>query len=368
MHSVWQTKTDKIMQQSLLMFSSAFICACMAIAVLRPVAVRVGLVDIPRGRKQHQGAVPLVGGIATYCGLALALLLFADTTLQPLYFLLCTGSIVLLGVFDDYLDLSVKLRLAVQTLVALGMTYSLDLHLSSLGDLFGFGVIELGVFGLPVTLLAVIAAINAFNMTDGIDGLAGMLSLVSFISIAIFMSLWGQQTYAGLAWLLALAMLPYLACNLNMLPGYRIFMGDAGSMLIGLSVIWLLLLGTQSETASFRPVTALWIIAIPLMDMVAIMLRRIRKGQSPFVADREHLHHISLRLGLTSRESLALITSLACIFACIGIIGEYLLLPDYFMLLLFLLLFAAYLYLLQHIWRIVSKLRHKVLQQRQTIK
>ena len=353
------------MHEPLLLYVSAFICASVAIALLRPLAVRVGLVDIPRGRKQHQGAVPLIGGIASYCGLAVALLFFADTTLQPLYFLACTGIIVTLGVFDDYLDLSVKLRLAVQTLVALAMTYSLDLHISSLGNLFGFGIIELGIAGLPITLVAVIAAINAFNMTDGIDGLAGMLSLVSFISIAIFMSLWGQQLHASLALLLALAMLPYLACNLNLLPGFRIFMGDAGSMLIGLSVIWLLLVGTQSESASFRPVTALWIIAIPLMDMVAIMLRRIRKGQSPFVADREHLHHISLRLGLTSRESLLLITSLACIFACIGIIGEYLLLPEALMLALFLLLFTVYVYLLQHIWRIISHLRQHALRQRQ---
>lgn len=347
-------------------FAALYVVACvaasLAIWLLYPLSMRVGLVDIPRGRKQHQGAVPLIGGIATYIGLVCALLL-ADSNIQPLYYLACTGVIVLLGVFDDYLDLSVKLRLAVQTLVGLAMTYSLNLHLASLGNLFGLGVVELGVFGLPVTLLAVIAAINAFNMTDGIDGLAGMLSLVSFVSIAIFMALWGQQHYAALALLLALAMLPYLACNLNFIPGRRIFMGDAGSMLIGLSVIWLLILGTQSESASFRPVTALWIIAIPLMDMIAIMIRRIRKGQSPFQADREHLHHISLRLGLSSRESLLLISALACIFACIGIIGEYLLIPDVIMLLLFLALFATYLYLLQHIWRIISRIRHKRLQQ-----
>lgn len=343
------------------LYSLAFIASAVAIWLLYPLSVRVGLVDIPRGRKQHQGAVPLIGGIAIYFGLVTALGV-AGTSLEPLYYLICTGVIVLLGVFDDYLDLSVKLRLAVQTLVALAMSYSLNLHLGSLGNLFGFGVVELGVLGLPVTILAVIAAINAFNMTDGIDGLAGTLSLISFASIAIFMSLWGQQHYAMLAILLAVALLPYLACNLNFIPGYRIFMGDAGSMLIGLSVIWLLILGTQSESASFRPVTALWIIAIPLMDMLAIMIRRIRKGQSPFQADREHLHHISLRLGLSSRESLLLISALAAIFACIGIIGEYLLIPDVIMLLLFLLLFGAYVYLLQHIWRIISHIRHKRLQ------
>ena len=96
------------------------------------------------------------------------------------------------------------------------------------------------------------------------------------------------------------------------------------------------------------------------MDMVAIMIRRVRKGQSPFMADREHLHHISLRLGLNSRESLTLITALACIFACIGIIGEYLLVPEGIMLLLFLLLFAGYIQLLQNIWRILSALRRRL--------
>ena len=347
------------MPLSAMLYLSAIGTAIAAIALLYPLSVRIGLVDIPRGRKQHQGAVPLIGGIATYCGLATALLLLADSSIQPFYYLACSGVIVVLGVFDDYLDLSVKLRLAVQTLVGLAMTYSLDLHIASLGNLFGFGVVELGVLGLPITLIAVIAAINAFNMTDGIDGLAGMLSLVSFITLAIFMTLWGQQLYASLALVIAIALLPYLACNLNLIPGRRIFMGDAGSMLIGLSVIWLLIIGTQSETASFRPVTALWIIAIPLMDMIAIMVRRIRKGQSPFQADREHLHHISLRLGLSSRESLALITALACICACIGIIGEYLLVPDLVMLLLFLAVFGAYLYSLQNIWRIISHFRHK---------
>uniref|UniRef100_A0A486XVR0 Undecaprenyl-phosphate alpha-N-acetylglucosaminyl 1-phosphate transferase n=1 Tax=Rheinheimera sp. BAL341 TaxID=1708203 RepID=A0A486XVR0_9GAMM len=347
------------MPEHIMLYFVALLASGLAIWLLYPLSVHIGLVDIPRGRKQHQGAVPLIGGIATYCGLAAALLLFADNSIQPFYYLACSGVIVLLGVFDDYLDLSVKLRLMVQTMIGLAMTFALNLHLASLGNLFGMGGIELGILGLPVTVLAVIAAINAFNMTDGIDGLAGMLSLVSFSTIAIFMTLWGQQHYAALALLLALALLPYLACNLNLIPGRRIFMGDAGSMLIGLSVIWLLIIGTQSESASFRPVTALWIIAIPLMDMIAIMLRRIRKGQSPFQADREHLHHISLRLGLSSRESLILITALACIFSSIGIIGEYLLLPDWLMLGLFLLVFSGYIYLLQHIWRIVSHLRKR---------
>lgn len=342
-----------------LLLCSGLLGCALALAIYYPISRKIGLVDIPRGRKQHQGAIPLIGGLAVYTGLLISLLLFGPATLQSGYYLACAGAIVLLGAFDDYLDLSVSLRLAVQLLLGLLMIYSLDLHISQLGNLFGLGAFSLGPLGIPFTLIAVIAAINAFNMTDGIDGLAGMLSLVSFSCIALFMLLWGQPHYALLPLLMMVALLPYLALNLNLWPARKVFMGDAGSMLIGLSVIWLLILGTQSETASFRPVTALWIIAIPLMDMLAIMFRRLAKGQSPFKADREHLHHISLRMGLSSRQSLLLITALACVFACFGIIGEYLLIPDLAMLLLFIAIFGLYLMLLQHVWRLISWIRQR---------
>ncbi|WP_214000961.1 UDP-N-acetylglucosamine--undecaprenyl-phosphate N-acetylglucosaminephosphotransferase [Arsukibacterium sp.] len=342
----------------------AIVTSLLAILILRPLAPKFGLLDLPKGRKQHTGAVPLIGGLAIYLTLLLVLANYISADPMLGYYLACAAVIVVLGAFDDALDLSVKLRLAVQLVIGLAMIYSLDLHISNLGNIFGFGTVELGVFGVPFTLIAVIAAINAFNMTDGIDGLAGLLSMVSFGSIAVFMLLWGQAAQALLPLVFIAALLPYLAFNLGWLKDKKIFMGDAGSMLIGLSVIWLLLISTQSETASFRPVTALWLIAIPLMDMVAIMLRRILKGQSPFQADREHLHHISLRLGLNSRESLILITALAWIFACIGIIGEYLLVPEVAMLLLFLLIFALYIGLLQNIWRIISAIRHNFAKRR----
>ncbi|KKO45262.1 UDP-phosphate N-acetylglucosaminyl 1-phosphate transferase [Arsukibacterium ikkense] len=332
----------------------------LAVLLLRPIAPKLSLLDIPRGRKQHSGAIPLIGGLAIYISLLLVLASQVPVDITLGYYLACAAVIVILGAFDDALDLSVKLRLAIQLLVGLAMIYSLDLHISSLGNLFGLGEVKLGMFGVPLTLLAVIAAINAFNMTDGIDGLAGLLSVVSFGSIAIFMTLWGQANQALLPLVFIAALLPYLAFNLGWVKHKKIFMGDAGSMLIGLSVIWLLLIATQSETASFRPITALWLIAIPLMDMVAIMLRRMLKGQSPFLADREHLHHISLRLGLNARESLILITALAWVFACIGIIGEYLLVPEVAMLVLFLLVFALYIGLMQNIWRIISALRHNL--------
>jgi len=342
------------MREHIVLFATTFLLTLAAIFILIPVANKIGLVDKPQGRKQHVGAIPLIGGISIFTGVALTLSWFGLPMDTHWYYLLCGGTIVILGVFDDFLDLSVKLRLCAQVIIALVMMYGLQLYVSNLGNLVGTGDLKLGYLGIPFTVVAVIAAINAFNMIDGIDGLAGMLSGVSFVSLTLMMGVGGQLEHAVLPMVLVFAIIPYLLFNLDLVGKGKgkIFMGDAGSMLIGLSVIWLLIVGSQSDSASFRPVTALWVIAIPLMDMVAIMIRRVRKGQSPFMADREHLHHIFLRLGLNSRQSLVIITSLASMLATVGVVGEYLMVPDLVMLLLFLLMFAIYSLSLQYIWRI----------------
>jgi UDP-GlcNAc:undecaprenyl-phosphate GlcNAc-1-phosphate transferase len=116
---------------------------------------------------------------------------------------------------------------------------------------------------------------------------------------------------------------------------------------------------TQGESITFRPVTALWIIAVPLMDMLAIIIRRVRKGQSPFSADRDHLHHIFMRVGFSSRRALRAIVIFSIIMSSIGIIGEIFVVPDIFMLLLFILIFVCYSASLQHCWKIARFLRRK---------
>jgi UDP-GlcNAc:undecaprenyl-phosphate GlcNAc-1-phosphate transferase len=115
-------------------------------------------------------------------------------------------------------------------------------------------------------------------------------------------------------------------------------MGDAGSMMIGLTIIWLLVLGTQNGEPSFRPVTALWLIAIPLMDMFSVMHRRIRKGKSPLSADRDHLHHIFMRFGFTSKSALIMIGFASAALAAFGLAGEYWDISDFY---LFVFLFST---------------------------
>jgi len=120
-------------------------------------------------------------------------------------------------------------------------------------------------------------------------------------------------------------------------------------MFIGLSVIWLLTMGTQNENASFRPVTALWICAIPLMDMLAIVVRRYKNGKSPFKPDRDHLHHILQRVGYNSRQTLIIISSFAVLMSTVGLTGEYLKIPDVLMLLGFIFMFVCYVVVIRKI-------------------
>ena len=124
-------------------------------------------------------------------------------------------------------------------------------------------------------------------------------------------------------------------------------MGDAGSMMIGFTVIWLLIGASQADDSPMiRPVTALWLIAIPLMDMVSIMIRRVKQGKSPFKPDRDHLHHVCQRLGFSSLQTLGLISLIASLFAGIGILGEIFLIPEYVMFYSFIIIFIVYLSIL----------------------
>ena len=342
----------------------ALICASLvcylAIRLVKPFALKVGLVDIPNHRKIHSGEVPLVGGIAVYIGvLTASSMLLPQGQVLNLY-LISSGLIVLLGALDDYKDLSVGVRIIAQVLIGSLMVHGAGVYLQSFGTIFPGTEITLGWFGYPVTILAVIAAINAFNMTDGIDGLAGMLSLVAFCGIGILMLLNQHEMYI-LPLILVASIVPFLFFNLGMVGGAakKIFMGDAGSMFVGLSIVWLLVLGSQGieSDASLRPVTALWLIAVPFLDMCAITIRRLLKKRSPFKPDKEHIHHIVMRLGLTARAALCLISLIAVLFAAFGLLGEYYQWPESFMFGMFLMVFVIYFMALKHAWKVSKKLR-----------
>ncbi|MFY8273997.1 UDP-N-acetylglucosamine--undecaprenyl-phosphate N-acetylglucosaminephosphotransferase [Pseudoalteromonas sp. SSDWG2] len=349
-------------------FLVALLTTLIAIPILKPLAVKVGLVDVPNARKHHDGAVPLIGGIAIFLGTLSATLIAFPTDATVRLFLLSAALIVFLGMLDDKEDLPVRTRIVAQILIGGILVYGAGHYIHDLGNLLFLGDVDLGVFGTFFTIVAVIAAINAFNMTDGIDGLAGSLALNSFTAIAVLFYLSGNTNQAMLPVIIAFSVVPFLLFNLSLLPGKarKIFMGDAGSMFIGLSVIWMLTLGTQGENPSFRPVTALWLIAIPLMDMVAIVFRRLKKGQSPFKPDRDHLHHIFMRAGMTPKGALAIISIISIVLAAVGVVCDYYQVSESVMFCAFLVLFVVYNYSMMHVWKLLKFVR--VIQRRNRIR
>jgi UDP-GlcNAc:undecaprenyl-phosphate GlcNAc-1-phosphate transferase len=323
---------------------TAFCFALIAIKIFKPIAIDVGLVDKPNARKHHNGQVPLIGGISIFAAVLAASLIWLPNTLELRMYLVASAMMVFIGALDDKFDLKVRIRIVGQIIIASLMIYGVGGYISNLGNLFSFGDIELGPVGIVFTYFAIIVVINAYNMVDGIDGLIGSLSLNTFTAIAILFLISGSTGYLSYPLILATATLPYLMFNLGFFKRYskKIFMGDAGSMFIGLSVIWLLTIGTQGESASFRPVTALWICAIPLMDMLAIVMRRYRKGKSPFKPDRDHLHHILQRAGLSSRQTLMVISIASAFMSLLGVLGEYFQVSESIELILFVLIFILY--------------------------
>ena len=293
----------------------AALSSAAALAVLCRYADALGLVDRPSDRKKHVGNIPLIGGLSAFFGVLVGAGLAGHSTLFVNSMLGTAAVLALVGALDDRFDLSVRARLLVQTGAVLTMVSCTGVYIHTLGHLFGYQL-ELGVFGIPLTVVAVIGLLNAFNMMDGIDGLAGMLALVSVGAIMLYQGLSHWQGTIVLLLLVA-ALLPYLAANLG-LVGRKVFLGDAGSMVVGYLLAWLLIKLSQDSKPQLSTIDVLWCVALPLLDTLAVTVRRLREGKSPFKPDRGHIHHLMLNAGLTPRAALAALVALAVTLALTG--------------------------------------------------
>ena len=319
---------------------------------LRQLAFPIGLVDKPGGRKVHDGAVPLVGGLAMFLAFSLSALLW-DLPLTKLAALLAGASVlVLVGVLDDLQELSSSLRFLAQIGAALIMALWGGVVLQDLGAIGpSGGMADLGLFAVPLTVFATVGVINAINMSDGIDGLAGSLTLVALVSLALAAFWSGGGDWLSVLGLLIAAVVGFLFFNLR--PGRAlVFMGDAGSMFLGFVLAWFLIQFSQGEDRLMPPAVALWILAVPLIDTVAMMLRRILKGRSPFAADREHFHHVLLLAGFSPKATLAIIVFVAMVCASIGLSAWYLGLPESALFYAFLAFFALYFWSMMRAWKV----------------
>jgi undecaprenyl-phosphate alpha-N-acetylglucosaminyl 1-phosphatetransferase/UDP-N-acetylglucosamine 2-epimerase len=290
-----------------------------ALFSMRPIARRLGLVDRPDGRKRHRGRVPLVGGLCFFLGTVTGLFYLGYMDRFVASLLVPCALIVLTGAVDDLHNLSVRSRLLIQTCAAGMVVAASGVYLEHTGQIFGTQGFELGLLGIPVTIVAVIGLINAFNMLDGIDGLAASLAMVSIGAIMLFVGA-GVQVLGVMLLLQVLfaSLIPYLCVNMGWPDGRKVFMGDAGSTLIGFMLGWSLVFLSHRGVARIAPVDALWCVALPVMDTLAVMVRRARKGLSPFKPDRQHLHHLLQDTGCTARVTLACIVSAGGALALMG--------------------------------------------------
>ena len=332
------------MTASVFSFFVAFASVFGSVFILRPIAQSFGLVDRPCSRKQHEGDVPLVGGLAIYVAITLCSFVLTPFDANYKIFLLSTSFMVLIGALDDYHDIDARLRLIAQFLIGSLMVFGAGLYIEELGAITGGENVALGIWGPLFTVLAAVTCINAFNMTDGVDGLVGFLSLNVFASLGILALINGVDLNDGVTSMLAGAVVAFLFFNFGFFKQgrYKIFMGDAGSMLMGLTIIWMITYGSKGDNAIMRPITAVWIIAIPLMDMFSVMARRMLKGHSPLRASRDHLHHVFLNLGYSNSKTTCTISLLSALLCSVGILSERYSVPEWVMTLSFIILFITY--------------------------
>jgi len=336
----------------------SFSVSFFSVFILKRLALKMNLVDHPDQRKNHVGKVPLVGGISIFLGIASTFLFFPASGIEITAFLIAAVLIVGVGLIDDQYDIKVRYRLLAQLAAALviivgsgativGSGATID-TLGVFGDEGGF---ELGWFSIPFTIFSIMVAMNAFNFVDGIDGLSGQLFIIAMLAIIVMcIQVSGSEISNYIVPLIFfIAVIPYMAFNLGLLGRHnRVFLGDAGSMLLGLIVAWLLIRYTQGATPIFSPVTGLWFIALPLMDMLAIVIRRSVNGKAPFHPDRNHLHHLFINRGMSDRQALWVIGALALVFAGIGIASEVYSFSQLNMLIAFLVIFFIYYQLMSH--------------------
>jgi UDP-GlcNAc:undecaprenyl-phosphate GlcNAc-1-phosphate transferase len=303
--------------------------SAVAVLVLSRVAPALGLVDVPGGRKLHARAVPLVGGIAIFVallGAAVAAGISRDTS----WLLLTLSVVITLGFWDDVTDLSPKLKLAIQVIAASIMIWGAGVELHGVGDLLGWRPIGLAFLAAPLTIFAIVGVMNAVNMMDGLDGLGGSLAFVAFAWYAAVAAVSGFQVQFDVAVILCGAIAGFLLFNLRFSwqSHARVFLGDAGSLMIGFALGWFAIDLTQGPGRTCPPIAALWVLLLPLADCVSLMARRIRAGRSPFAGDRHHIHHYLLARGFTHNQVLATLVAASALFGAVGFAGWRLGLPE----------------------------------------
>jgi UDP-GlcNAc:undecaprenyl-phosphate GlcNAc-1-phosphate transferase len=269
------------------------------IPILRHYAVRISCIDEPCERKVHISPVPKVGGIAMTVGVLVPVALWTGGDHAVASILIGTGIIAVFGLVDDIKDLSYRAKFTGQLVAALVAVFFGGVKICRLGNLLPEGMLLPDWLAVAVSLLAIIGVTNAVNLADGLDGLAGGLMLLCFVCLGFLAYKSGYTVMTLLAMATAGSIFGFLRFNTH--PA-TIFMGDTGSQMLGFLAITMSVAITQGSTVYSRFVPLL-LLGLPVLDTVTVMVERIHNGKSPFLADKNHLHHKLMRLGLFHTEA-----------------------------------------------------------------
>jgi len=282
----------------LLAFVWAFLIAIFAVPSIIRVAHLKKILDQPNRRTVHEELTPRLGGLAMFAGFMSALTIFADlgNGVQQLL----AGCIILffIGLKDDLITISALKKFAVQLLATGIVMFIADIRITSFQGIFGIGELEIGI-SYAFTFLVIIGITNSINLIDGLDGLAGTLVLIAAATFGVFFYLYGGAAYgnyAAVAFCLMGGILGFLRFNFYKAD---IFMGDTGSLLCGFIVSVLAIEFIEMRNVPSAPSVALGILFVPLFDTLRVFTLRILKGRSPFIPDKNHVHHRLLMMGFS---------------------------------------------------------------------
>ena len=314
-------------------FLLALAITASAIPILARAAGGWGLLAHPGPRMHHDKPVPAIGGLAMGAAFLAAYgLTTRATTLSPL--LAAAVAITLVGgVLDDRHQLRSLPKFGFQIAAAALLALGGDALLTHLGNLMSAQHFSLGRWAIPLTVFALVGVMNAINMADGLDGLAGALTVAACVNFGVAASLAGHTPEFAVLCIVVGATIGFLYFNAR--SPWRaqaaVFMGDTGSLLLGLLLGWLAVRLAMAEKPALAPITAVWILALPIGDTVTLLVRRGLRGSNPFHADRRHLHHILLALGLTSGQAVATLAAASLLLGVLGLAAEAAGVPQYAM-------------------------------------
>lgn len=296
----------------------AVVCAALISYTVTPpvrlLAFRIGAVDIPTdSRRMHKKPTPRIGGLGIFVGFTVSTLVFCDFSAELFAIWIGGAILVVLGILDDILRLSALLKLLVQ-LCAAGVAVCFGIVIDQI-TIFGL-VIEFGVFAIPITLLWIVGLSNAINLIDGLDGLACGVSAITSLSILGVVLITGDMTSALITAILVGACGGFLPYNKN--PA-SIFMGDTGALFLGYTLAIISVQGLFKLHTVLSFLVPLSIFALPLLDTLVAIGRRLIHKQSPFHPDRGHLHHKLVDMGFTHKEAVRLLYAISGIMGLVAV-------------------------------------------------